>query len=455
MRDRNLPVTPDDRAVALRARRVIKMSRSAHAYVRGSTERFYAWIDEHRIDVPVGPALWICGDCHSGNIGPLADAEGRVDVQIRDFDQTVVGHAAWDLLRLQLSLASAARGMDLAGQATLKMIEATCRGYGRALLRPGAAIDVPGSFHPMMRVSVRRAWTALARERLKGLRPSFPLGSDFWPLSDAETAQVQLLFSGDEGRARLMTVLGLHGADDPAPVILDAAYWVKGCSSLGLLRVAVLVATGRAAQACLDHFDGDADHNTRAGRRATREFWKAIESMGDQGVIRLVDIKEAVASVAPSVHGNDTRALDAAPGSTHATTRAAPPAPYLLDQALRVQTGAQAMSPHLGDRMAIGRLGRHTVFLRELMPQDLKPDFAGLGEKQAIELAGWLGAIVGRAHGRQLRQDDRRAWAAAVRRSETRSLDAPSWTWNAVRDLMAVHEAAYLDHCRRAVLVDG
>src|SRR5580704_2816251 len=37
---------PDDRpAVLLRARN-LKMARSAHAYVRGSTDKFYAWLSE-------------------------------------------------------------------------------------------------------------------------------------------------------------------------------------------------------------------------------------------------------------------------------------------------------------------------------------------------------------------------------------------------------------------------
>jgi uncharacterized protein (DUF2252 family) len=48
-------------------------------------------------------------------MGPLADAKGRVDIQIRDLDQTVIGNPAHDLIRLGLSLASAARGSDLPG----------------------------------------------------------------------------------------------------------------------------------------------------------------------------------------------------------------------------------------------------------------------------------------------------------------------------------------------------
>ena len=51
----------------------------------------------------------------SANLGPLADADGHIDIQIRDLDQTVIGNPAHDLVRLGLSLASAARGADLSG----------------------------------------------------------------------------------------------------------------------------------------------------------------------------------------------------------------------------------------------------------------------------------------------------------------------------------------------------
>ena len=82
------------------------MARSAHAYVRGSTVSFYEWLESsRRVKMPEGPAVWICGDCHVGNLGPLADTKGRVLVQIRDLDQTVIGNPAHDLVRLGLSLA--------------------------------------------------------------------------------------------------------------------------------------------------------------------------------------------------------------------------------------------------------------------------------------------------------------------------------------------------------------
>jgi uncharacterized protein (DUF2252 family) len=56
-RDETAP-DPADRTQRLIARRELKMARSAHAYVRGSTEQFYEWIaqDAGRY-VPSGPAV--------------------------------------------------------------------------------------------------------------------------------------------------------------------------------------------------------------------------------------------------------------------------------------------------------------------------------------------------------------------------------------------------------------
>ena len=34
-------------------------------------------------------------------------------------------------------------------------------------------------------------------------------------------------------------------------------------------------------------------------------------------------------------------------------------------------------------------------------------------------------------------------------RGRTKTLEAPSWRWDSVIDLVATHERAYLDHCNR------
>jgi uncharacterized protein (DUF2252 family) len=113
--------------------------------------------------------LWICGDCHLGNLGPVADAGGRVSIQIRDLDQTVIGNPAHDLIRLGLSLATAARGSDLPGVTTAHIVEHLMDGYDNAL---GPAEDrewipAPEPVVAVLKRAFRRRWHHLAEERIR------------------------------------------------------------------------------------------------------------------------------------------------------------------------------------------------------------------------------------------------------------------------------------------------
>ena len=69
---------PSERGPILTRTRNLKMARSAHAYVRGSTVQFYEWLEASGGKLPKGPPIWICGDCHLGNMGPLEAAAARL-----------------------------------------------------------------------------------------------------------------------------------------------------------------------------------------------------------------------------------------------------------------------------------------------------------------------------------------------------------------------------------------
>jgi uncharacterized protein (DUF2252 family) len=165
----NKPRLPLDRASTLKTQQSLKMARSAHAYVRGSTVKFYEWLEaQKRGSLPEGPAVWICGDCHAGNLGPVAAMDGRIAIQIRDLDQTVIGNPAHDLIRLALSLATASRGSDLPGVTTARILEQVIEGYQAALQQDADAIeDAPMSIQLGMKKSLARSWKKLADERLE------------------------------------------------------------------------------------------------------------------------------------------------------------------------------------------------------------------------------------------------------------------------------------------------
>ena len=387
-----------DRSAVLRQSRDLKMAGSAHAYVRGNTLKFYEWLAKADIQkVPNGPPVWICGDCHVGNLGPLAATDGEINIQIRDLDQTVIGNPVHDLIRLGLSLATAARGSDLPGVTTAKMIEQLVEGYEEALADgdPDLRKQRPDCVRVVMRRAVRRTWAQLARERIEDTKPTIPLGKRFWPLTKPERHQIDQLFATDEVRRLVTTLRSRKG--NAGVEVLDAAYWMKGCSSLGRLRFAVLLGVGKKS--------------------------------GKKGDLCLIDIKEAAQAAAPR------RAKATMP----------------RDNAMRVVEGARHLSPALGERMLAARFLDRGVFMRELLPQDLKLEVDQISREEAVKAARYLAVVVGRAHARQMQPAERAKWCDELGRNRSTNLDAPGWLWSSVVELIASHEAAYLEHCRKYV----
>jgi uncharacterized protein (DUF2252 family) len=397
MLKKTLSVSPADRAKILEQKQRAKMAESAHAYVRGSTRQFYQWLDTAAgRKVPAGPAVWICGDCHVGNLGPLASADGRIEIQIRDLDQTVIGNPAHDLIRLALSLAMAARGSDLPGVTTAMMMEQMMEGYVEALLAPRRKAKVAGDdLGPIVKVldqAYRRKWHHLAEERIEDVTPRIPLGKRFWALTPQEKTAIVEQFKLPEVAAK---VLKLKGRESGTRIqVMDAAYWMKGCSSLGRLRYAVLLGVGgkKSRQYCL------------------------------------IDLKEGTAPAAPRSKNSE------------------------LGHAERVVTGARNLSPYLGERMMALELLNKPIVMRELMPQDLKFDLDHLTREEAVAAARYLAAVVGKAHGRQMSRTTGQAWGKQLGRSHAKDLEAPGWLWNSVVALIAEHEVAYLEHSRRFAL---
>jgi uncharacterized protein (DUF2252 family) len=391
---------PQRRQAVLAERRRLKMACSAHAYVRGSTLKFYEWLDSSiGRSLPQGPPVWICGDCHLGNLGPVADAKGRVKIAIRDLDQTVIGNPVHDLIRLGLSLATAIRGSDLPGVTTALMLEQMMEGYESALTNPGKhprQSAAPACVRRVLKRALKRRWHHLAEERIEDVRPEIPMGKRFWPVTAAEKKEIDRIFKLREVRD-LITSLKDRDKDDEVEVV-DAAYWMKGCSSLGRLRFAVLLGVGK-------------------NKRNSEGFC-------------LIDIKEAVPA--------------AAPHSAKATM------PH--DHAKRVVEGARKLSPYLGQRMLPGHFSGTPAVMRELLPQDLKLEMDQLTRDEAIGAARFLASVVGEAHAQQMEKDERREWSRCLKRNRSKKLDAPSWLWTSVVQLVASHESAYLEHCRRYAL---
>ena len=236
-------VRPRRDASVLEHRRLCKIASSPHAYVRGTTARFYDLIARMPAGtLPEGPPIWICGDAHLGNLGAVADADKRIGIAIRDLDQTVVANPAFDLVRLALSLVTAALNATLPGIVTARMMDAMAIGYAEGTADPeGAERDLAESeiVATTKRRALGRRWRHLSRERLKGRTDRLPRGRRFFDLEPDERDSLTALIR-DPAVHRLVLALG-GGATEAEIRLLDAAYWIKGCSSLGRLRYAGLV----------------------------------------------------------------------------------------------------------------------------------------------------------------------------------------------------------------------
>ena len=148
--------------------------------------------------------------------------------------------------------------------------------------------------------------------------------------------------------------------------VVDAACWRKSCSSLGRLRIAVLVKVGRG--------------------KSSRHC--------------LMDIKEAIAATAP-----------------HAAEAEIP-----ADNGERVVAGAKHLSPYLGSRIASAAFLGKSVFIRELLPQDLKLEIETLTRDEVLGVAEFLAHVVGIAHARQMNAAERASWLEELQRNRSKKL---------------------------------
>ena len=276
MKETKKPVLPNHRARALEEARKQKMARSASEYVRGSADCFYDWLANMKPGaLPDGPPIWICGDCHVGNLGPTANAEGRFEVEIRDFDQTTIAipltMCGSGCPSLQPPLFGSPGFDDRRDLES--MIHATRRPSIEVSTKSAAWMSRSPS-ERLNKQAKTATWTTLAEEDIENMRFVLPLGRKFWPLSKEERREIDALFATEDIR-ELATTLSQRKNDAPIEVV-DAAYWKKGCSSLGHLRYAVLLQVGAKSddrQHCLMDLKqavaARSPHDPRAGARAT------------------------------------------------------------------------------------------------------------------------------------------------------------------------------------------
>jgi uncharacterized protein (DUF2252 family) len=82
----------------------------------------------------------------------------------------------------------------------------------------------------------------------------------------------------------------------------------------------------------------------------------------------------------------------------------------------------------------------------------MKIEVERLAQDEARKVAGYLAMVLGKAHARQMDTSTRKQWVKELQRNRSKALDAPSWLWSSIVDLVKNHEGGYLEHCRKFAL---
>jgi uncharacterized protein (DUF2252 family) len=143
--------------------RVARMVASPFGFLRGSAGLM-------GVDLAGGPITGVnaqlCGDAHAANFGLYGTADGRIVMDINDFDDTVPGPWEWDLKRLAASLVVAGRVGGVSEKACLRAARDAARAYRRGLAHLAA--------EPFL-----QSWTALGDESVIGRAQADALTDDF------------------------------------------------------------------------------------------------------------------------------------------------------------------------------------------------------------------------------------------------------------------------------------
>jgi uncharacterized protein (DUF2252 family) len=364
-------------------RKLVRMSRSPLAYLRGSAELFYEAL-EIEPSLAKGPPGegWLVGDLHLENFGAYRVESDAVVFGLNDFDEAFIGPHRLDLLRLVTSLILGGRTMGFDGRRALEL--------GRHLLEAYAAV-VAGSSRlsprpaPIERL-IAKVETRSRRALLDGRTVArhgtrkFRRGERYVDLPTGLAKEARRAFVG------YASALGLD-PESPALEIIDLAFRIAGTGSLGTLRIAVLV----------------------RGKGGRDGAW-------------VYDLKEEAVPACGPLARKVQR------------TKAEP--------ARRILRAMTACLDELPKQAGAGHLGRSSLVVRRLSPQEDKLDLRRLDAEELEPLARHLGGIVGRAHAKGAtsspKKKKKQSWSAA---DVSELLDRAT-------ALAGLHEAAYLAMCR-------
>ena len=328
-------------------RKVARMRASPLAFLRGAAPLFYDVLraEPELAEGPAGEG-WIVGDAHLENFGAFVPAggkgvEGGSQVfDLNDFDDTMVAPLRFDLLRLGTSFLLGARELGATGGQALEMVNELLTAWALHVTRARALPPVPRPVQALLRQMKLRSRADLlnARTQVVNGKRRFVRGPRYGPLP----ADVRRGLPAAFARYADSITDGVEHTPEQLEII-DAAHRIAGTGSLGVLRIAVLVA-------------------------------------GKGGVNggSIFDLKEQREHPSGAVLGQ------------------LPPVP----PAQRVVDGMRKCLVQAPRRLGTTELVGLSLFGRRLAPQEDRLDLTRIPGSDLPSLAHYLGALLGRAHRR-------------------------------------------------------
>ena len=365
-----------------------RMVRSPHAFLRGSAGLF-GRVVALRPELLAGPAGggWLVGDLHVENFGayrgerPTRPRRGddRVVFDVNDLDLAARGPWRFDLVRLTTSVLLAGRERGLDGERAVALARALLvawRDVAFGEARVGASPAAVARLVGAVGDRTREAMLASRTALARGAR-RFVRGPRYVDLAPGRAEKCARAF---ERYLAALPKSRRPTADEAA--VEDVAFRVAGTGSLGMLRVAVLTR----------------GHGPPDGQ------W-------------VFDMKETVDPPAAEGFGLP----DAEPAE-------------------RVVTASRACLERVPRLLGATRVGRRSMLVRRLSPQEDKLDVGGLDAADLEAVVRHLGALTGRAHRRGAEAIPRRPW---------RDADLDAVVERSIA-LAGLHVAAWLAWCARA-----
>jgi uncharacterized protein (DUF2252 family) len=386
-------------------RKVQRMSTSPLAFLRGAAPLFYTLLAE-RPELATGPdgEGWLTGDMHLENFGayrpdPRSFSETRTKKEKRanlatfnlnDFDDAIIGPFRFDVLRLTTSLILGGRELGADGVRVLELCDALLTAYVKAAFGVSRMPEPPQP----VRLLIEQVRARSRRKLLDG-RTHVERGERRFSRDDPDRyRELPKAIQREVPRAFARYVESLDPAERPeqasALEVKDSVLRVAGTGSLGGLRIAVLV----------------------RGKGERDGGW--IFDMKEQG-----DPSAAILVGKPN-----------------------------MDPARRVVTALRASLEHPPRMLGTTRLGRTSMFVRRLAPQEDKLALNQINRYGDVEpaihhedlapLASYLGALLGRAHRRGAHVRPKKRWTAS---------ECAQIVDHAIV-IAGIHEAMYLAICK-------